>query len=146
MILGLSTDFLVDTYSGTRSTHPGLGRRLSQFFRRLILMFLMTGHEQFATLGTENDTRHKMDSTGTSITPIYETVPRSPFSVSKTEGIVLGLLIFYFLGTVVTGVICWLCARRRLLKKRRKLRRPVSPHFEIGPNQLHIKYTDEDSM
>ncbi|GAA35936.1 hypothetical protein CLF_111207 [Clonorchis sinensis] len=117
-----------------------------EVIRIVFLLTKVTSHEQFATIGTENDTRHKMDGTGTSITPVYETVSRSPFSVSKTEGIVLGLLILYFLGTVVIGVICWLCARRRLLKKRRKLRRPVSPHFEIGPNQLHIKYTDEDSM
>ncbi|KAF7252938.1 hypothetical protein EG68_08630 [Paragonimus skrjabini miyazakii] len=67
-------------------------------------------------------------------------------AISEKESIVLGLTALYYGGLVVLGVIGWLRARRRWKQRQRKRLLKVSSHFEIGPNQLHIKYTDEDSM
>ncbi|KAF8570270.1 hypothetical protein P879_06879 [Paragonimus westermani] len=71
---------------------------------------------------------------------------RSSYGLSEKESIVLGLTALYYGGMVVLGVIGWLRARRRWKRRQRRRLLKVSSHFEIGPNQLHIKYTDEDSM
>ncbi|KAF5398965.1 hypothetical protein PHET_06115 [Paragonimus heterotremus] len=72
--------------------------------------------------------------------------PQNSYAISEKESIVLGLTALYYGGLVVLGVIGWLRARRRWKQRQRKRLLKVSSHFEIGPNQLHIKYTDEDSM
>lgn len=71
---------------------------------------------------------------------------KSPFAISRTEAIALSLTLFYYLFLVLLGVLSWFRARHRLLRKRKGPKIPPSPHFELDPTQLHIRYFDEDSM
>ncbi|VDP86327.1 unnamed protein product [Echinostoma caproni] len=70
----------------------------------------------------------------------------SDHSLSQPEAIALGLTLFYYLFLVFLGIVTWIRARQRVLNKRKARPVPSSPHFEIGPNQLHIRYCDDDSM
>ncbi|THD24887.1 hypothetical protein D915_004165 [Fasciola hepatica] len=68
------------------------------------------------------------------------------YSLSQTEAIALSFMLFYYLFLVFLGVLSWLRARQRVLRKRKDRKVPLSPHFELNPNQLHIRYCDDDSM
>ncbi|CAI2738603.1 unnamed protein product [Dicrocoelium dendriticum] len=92
-------------------------------------------------------TTQPMPDTENRTVEIPESVPRSPYSVAKTELFFLGLTIFYYTFLVFLGVCGWIRARICLHLKHRKQRFQRPPHFEIGPNQLHIRFVeDDDSM
>lgn len=45
---------------------------------------------------------------------------------------------------ICLGIFCWLNAKRKYKNRQKTIDISTWSRFHIGPNQLHIKYTDDD--
>ncbi|CAH8619600.1 unnamed protein product [Schistosoma rodhaini] len=68
----------------------------------------------------------------------------SSYTISSAEIWALVLTFLYYISMICLGIFCWLNAKRKY-KNRQKSNDITSwSRFHISPNQLHIKYTDND--
>ncbi|TNN10531.1 hypothetical protein EWB00_005302 [Schistosoma japonicum] len=68
----------------------------------------------------------------------------SSYTVSSAEILALTLTFLYYVIMICLGVLCWLNARRKYKQRQKHTSTLIWSRFEISPNQLHIKYTDDD--
>ncbi|VDP97711.1 unnamed protein product [Trichobilharzia regenti] len=64
------------------------------------------------------------------------------YYLSSAEICALTLTFLYYTLMICLGILCWLNAKRRY--KNRQRNSNTWSRFQISPNQLHIKYTDDD--
>ncbi|CAH8582591.1 unnamed protein product [Heterobilharzia americana] len=88
--------------------------------------------------------QHEIEFTQKTHKTIQNDLQLKWYYLSPAEIWALVLTFLYYILMICFGVICWLNARRRY-KNRHKSTNVISwSRFHISPNQLHIKYTNDD--
>ncbi|KAK4468861.1 hypothetical protein MN116_008025 [Schistosoma mekongi] len=85
-----------------------------------------------------------MHSTLSSSSSLSTSSLSSSYTVSSVEMLALTLTFLYYVIMICLGVLCWLNARRKYKQRQKHTSTLIWSRFEISPNQLHIKYTDDD--
>ncbi|CAH8598926.1 unnamed protein product [Schistosoma guineensis] len=68
----------------------------------------------------------------------------SSYAISSVEIWALILTFLYYAIMICLGIFCWLNAKRKYKNRQKSIDISTWSRFHIGPNQLHIKYTDDD--
>ncbi|CAI2731894.1 unnamed protein product [Schistosoma spindalis] len=68
----------------------------------------------------------------------------SSYAISSVEIWALILTFLYYAIMICLGIFCWLNAKRKYKNRQKTIDISTWSRFHIGPNQLHIKYTDDD--
>ncbi|CAH8621020.1 unnamed protein product [Schistosoma haematobium] len=68
----------------------------------------------------------------------------SSYAISSVEIWALILTFLYYAIMICLGILCWLNAKRKYKNRQKSIDISTWSRFHIGPNQLHIKYTDDD--